>query len=181
MVVSLFSTQADDKVIREKQGLRVYAYNIPRGCLGAYYPECNVLMPLSHYAVEARSRPGNPYPCALSEGSLIASARVIPVVAAFEIDALTGAMHCLTISAVVLGPGHQLPPSRFDALVVARRGSRDVFELLGSVYVSFPLGDGFIRVISALRDIDELAAVLPGGPRLLPPWLSPERLFRAGV
>jgi hypothetical protein len=34
-------------------GLRVTTYDIPRGCLGTYYPECNVLMPLAHHALES--------------------------------------------------------------------------------------------------------------------------------
>ena len=31
------------------------AYDVPRGCIGAYYPECNVLIPLSHHAEEKQS------------------------------------------------------------------------------------------------------------------------------
>jgi anaerobic selenocysteine-containing dehydrogenase len=48
------STQAPDAVVREKHGLKVFSYNIPRGCIGAYYPECNVLVPLAHHAEESK-------------------------------------------------------------------------------------------------------------------------------
>ncbi len=34
-------------------GLRVVAYNIPRGCIGGYYPELNPLIPVAHHAVES--------------------------------------------------------------------------------------------------------------------------------
>jgi hypothetical protein len=43
-------TIADDGVERQVTGLIVRPYNIPAGCVGAYYPECNPLVPLSHYA-----------------------------------------------------------------------------------------------------------------------------------
>jgi anaerobic selenocysteine-containing dehydrogenase len=49
------ATVADDAIIREKHGLKVFAYDVPRGCIGAYYPECNVLIPLSHHAEEKQS------------------------------------------------------------------------------------------------------------------------------
>lgn len=41
---------ARDSVHRQIDGLIVRAYNIPEGCLGAYYPECNPLIPVSHHA-----------------------------------------------------------------------------------------------------------------------------------
>jgi molybdopterin-dependent oxidoreductase alpha subunit len=40
----------DDGVERRLPGLRVTRYDIPEGCLGTYYPECNVLLPVGHYA-----------------------------------------------------------------------------------------------------------------------------------
>ena len=43
-------TVAQDGVERYLPGLRVTAYNIPLGCIGAYYPECNVLVPVAHHA-----------------------------------------------------------------------------------------------------------------------------------
>ncbi|WP_294290118.1 FdhF/YdeP family oxidoreductase [uncultured Sphingomonas sp.] len=51
-VVTLMS-DADDNHVRRREGLVVTPYSIPRGCLGAYYPECNVLMPVEHHAEES--------------------------------------------------------------------------------------------------------------------------------
>jgi anaerobic selenocysteine-containing dehydrogenase len=42
--------------------LTVYAYNVPRGCIGAYYPECNVLVPLGHHAEESKVPAGKSVP-----------------------------------------------------------------------------------------------------------------------
>jgi hypothetical protein len=36
-------------------GLTVVPYNIPPGCVGAYYPEANVLLPIWHYAVGSKT------------------------------------------------------------------------------------------------------------------------------
>ena len=43
-------TVAKDGLAREMSGLRVTAYSIPKGCIGAYYPECNLLVPIEHHA-----------------------------------------------------------------------------------------------------------------------------------
>lgn len=43
------STAVDDGVERVVRGLMVVAYSIPEGCVGAYYPEVNPLVPLSHH------------------------------------------------------------------------------------------------------------------------------------
>ena len=51
-VVTLESAAADG-VPRRKDGLTVTPYNLPDGCLGGYYPECNVLAPVSHFAEES--------------------------------------------------------------------------------------------------------------------------------
>jgi molybdopterin-dependent oxidoreductase alpha subunit len=51
-VVALES-DAEDGVHRRRDGLIVTPYDIPRGCLGAYYPEANVLMPVEHHAEES--------------------------------------------------------------------------------------------------------------------------------
>jgi molybdopterin-dependent oxidoreductase alpha subunit len=56
-------TAVDDGVERKVAGLRVVAYDIPEGCIGGYYPECNPLLPLWHYA----------------EGSKTPAAKSIPV------------------------------------------------------------------------------------------------------
>jgi molybdopterin-dependent oxidoreductase alpha subunit len=47
-------TIADDGIERRLEGLKIKAYEIPEGCIGGYYPECNVLLPLWHYAKESK-------------------------------------------------------------------------------------------------------------------------------
>jgi molybdopterin-dependent oxidoreductase alpha subunit len=47
------TTVADD-FTRDVHGLRLTSYNIPRGCVAAYYPECNPLVPLWHHAKESK-------------------------------------------------------------------------------------------------------------------------------
>jgi anaerobic selenocysteine-containing dehydrogenase len=44
-----------DGLERKLGGLTVVPYNIPAGCVGAYYPEANVLLPLSHYALGSKT------------------------------------------------------------------------------------------------------------------------------
>jgi molybdopterin-dependent oxidoreductase alpha subunit len=57
------STVADDDVQRTVHGLRIVRYDIPKGCVAAYYPECNALIPLWHHA----------------KGSKVPAAKSIPV------------------------------------------------------------------------------------------------------
>ena len=52
-IVALES-DAGDGITRRREGLIVTPYDIPSGCLGAYYPEANVLMPVEHHAEESR-------------------------------------------------------------------------------------------------------------------------------
>ncbi|TDK32318.1 FdhF/YdeP family oxidoreductase [Rhizobium deserti] len=47
-------TASSDNVARSRPGLRVVPYNIPEGCCGAYYPECNVLIPLAQHAEQSK-------------------------------------------------------------------------------------------------------------------------------
>jgi molybdopterin-dependent oxidoreductase alpha subunit len=54
---------SDDGVTRELAGLEVLPFGVPEGCLVGYYPECNVLIPLSHYA----------------KGSKVPAAKSVPV------------------------------------------------------------------------------------------------------
>jgi molybdopterin-dependent oxidoreductase alpha subunit len=56
------TTVADDAV-REVRGLRLTSYDIPRGCVAGYYPECNPLIPLWHHA----------------QGSQVPAAKSIPI------------------------------------------------------------------------------------------------------
>jgi hypothetical protein len=46
----VLKTAVDDGVARELGGLKVLPYEIPEKCVAGYYPECNVLIPLWHYA-----------------------------------------------------------------------------------------------------------------------------------
>ncbi len=45
----------DDGVRRQAPRFLLVEYNIPRGCLAAYYPETNPLVPLSSFADESRT------------------------------------------------------------------------------------------------------------------------------
>lgn len=51
-IVALESDAADG-IKRRRNGLIVTPYDLPRGCLGAYYPEANVLMPVEHHAEQS--------------------------------------------------------------------------------------------------------------------------------
>jgi molybdopterin-dependent oxidoreductase alpha subunit len=57
------STEANDGIERRLGGLQVVAYDVPRKGIVGYYPECNVLVPLWHFA----------------EGSKVPAAKSIPV------------------------------------------------------------------------------------------------------
>jgi molybdopterin-dependent oxidoreductase alpha subunit len=48
------STAVDDGVERKVEGLRVVEYGVPAGCVAGYFPECNPLIPLWHYAKESK-------------------------------------------------------------------------------------------------------------------------------
>lgn len=47
-------TVADDGVHRAVSPLRVTPYDIPEGCCAGYYPECNALVPVWHYAERSK-------------------------------------------------------------------------------------------------------------------------------
>ncbi|MGJ7568188.1 FdhF/YdeP family oxidoreductase [Variovorax sp. GB1R11] len=47
------TTAVEDGTLRAVQGLRVTGYDIPAGCVGGYYPECNPLVPLAHHALQS--------------------------------------------------------------------------------------------------------------------------------
>lgn len=61
-IVSLKTAVGDDAT-RRVDGFIVHAYNIPEGCLGGYYPECNPLIPVWHHA----------------KGSFVPAAKGVPV------------------------------------------------------------------------------------------------------
>jgi len=48
------STVAKDGVERRVDGLKVVEYPVPPGCTAGYYPECNPLLPLWHYAKDSK-------------------------------------------------------------------------------------------------------------------------------
>ena len=48
-------TDAEDGVHRQVDGLVVTPYLLPRGCIGAYYPETNPLVPLGHHDAESKT------------------------------------------------------------------------------------------------------------------------------
>ncbi len=52
--VTLFS-DAEDGVARRLDGLVVTAFDLPRGCLGAYYPEANPLLPLWYHDQQSKT------------------------------------------------------------------------------------------------------------------------------
>jgi len=56
-------TQVGDDLQRQVDGFIIHPYNIPEGCLGGYYPECNPLIPIWHHA----------------KGSKVPAAKGIPV------------------------------------------------------------------------------------------------------
>ncbi len=42
-------TDVDDGIDRRLGGLKLVAYKLPRGTVASYYPECNVLVPVTHH------------------------------------------------------------------------------------------------------------------------------------
>lgn len=42
-------TDFEDGVSRDLGGLKLVAYKLPRGTIASYYPECNVLVPITHH------------------------------------------------------------------------------------------------------------------------------------
>lgn len=49
------TTAVDDGIARSVSGLQVIDYDLPAGTCAAYYPECNPLIPLWHYAEESKT------------------------------------------------------------------------------------------------------------------------------
>jgi molybdopterin-dependent oxidoreductase alpha subunit len=64
------STAIEDGAERVVRGLRVVAYDIPRGCVGAYYPEANPLAPLSHHDRKAHTPAYKAIPVRISRSSV---------------------------------------------------------------------------------------------------------------
>jgi molybdopterin-dependent oxidoreductase alpha subunit len=49
------TTAIDTDNVRTVTALRIVAYDIPRGCCGAYYPETNPLFPLAHHDPKSKT------------------------------------------------------------------------------------------------------------------------------
>lgn len=49
------TTAVDDGILRTMGGFQAIDYDIPVGTIAAYYPECNALIPLWHYAEESKT------------------------------------------------------------------------------------------------------------------------------
>ncbi len=90
-------TVSDDGVDRRCTGLLVVAYDIPIGCAGGYYPECNVLLPIWHYAE------GSKTPAAKSIPVTVHKENGVVVEPAFEAD--------IPVTPSFLGPNSLVTPS----------------------------------------------------------------------
>ena len=60
-----------DGIERRMFGFRVTPYNIPEGCLGAYYPEANALLPLGHYAIGSKTPAAKSIPVRILSGGAV--------------------------------------------------------------------------------------------------------------
>ena len=69
------ATAIDDGVERVLRGLRIVPYDIPRGCIGAYFPEANPLVPLSHHDAKAHTPAYKAVPVRVSASSEAAADR----------------------------------------------------------------------------------------------------------
>jgi anaerobic selenocysteine-containing dehydrogenase len=67
-LVNIESWAADGQPRRVK-GFKLVDYAIPRGCIAAYYPETNALVPLESHAIGARTPTSKSIPVRLSAAS----------------------------------------------------------------------------------------------------------------
>lgn len=49
------TTAVDDGILRSMGGFQVIDYDVPAGTCAAYFPECNALVPLWHFAKESKT------------------------------------------------------------------------------------------------------------------------------
>ena len=63
------STASKDGVSRRLEGLRVTSYDIPAGCVGTYYPESNVLVPIWHHAKGSKTPASKAIPVRVHRGA----------------------------------------------------------------------------------------------------------------
>ena len=69
----------DDGEHREVGPLRVTPYDIPEGCCAGYYPECNALIPLWHYAERAKVPAAKSIPVTLRQVIAVGQDASVPV------------------------------------------------------------------------------------------------------
>jgi molybdopterin-dependent oxidoreductase alpha subunit len=60
----------DDNIERRADGFLLVEYDIPRGCLGSYYPETNPLVPLESFADQARTPTSKSIPVLLHRAAV---------------------------------------------------------------------------------------------------------------
>jgi anaerobic selenocysteine-containing dehydrogenase len=68
------ATAVEDGIHRQVDGFIVHTYDIPAGCLAAYYPECNPLVPLWHHAKGSQVPAGKGVPVRLMPTASAAAA-----------------------------------------------------------------------------------------------------------
>ncbi|MDG6402041.1 FdhF/YdeP family oxidoreductase [Pseudomonas quasicaspiana] len=76
----LLKTAVEPETPREAGPMQIIAYDIPEGCSAAYYPECNPLVPLWHYAERSKVPAAKSIPITLSraEPDSVQRKRAIP-------------------------------------------------------------------------------------------------------
>lgn len=61
------TTAVDDGISRTMGGFQAIDYDIPEGTIAAYYPECNALIPLWHYAEESMTPAAKSVPVRIAQ------------------------------------------------------------------------------------------------------------------
>lgn len=64
-------TAIDPQTLRTVRGLKIVAYDIPKGCCGAYYPETNPLFPLNYHSPQAKTPSYKLLPVRLARSSQV--------------------------------------------------------------------------------------------------------------
>ena len=64
------TTAIEEEIVRRVSGFRVVPYDIPVGCIGAYFPEANPLVPLSHHDKKADTPAYKAIPVRVSRASV---------------------------------------------------------------------------------------------------------------
>jgi formate dehydrogenase major subunit len=60
------TTSCTDDIVRKVENLRLTKYNVPKGCVAGYFPECNPLIPLWHHASKSMVPAAKSIPIKLS-------------------------------------------------------------------------------------------------------------------